>query len=176
MFLDDVIGAAGVTSFSENLNEAEFGLQAEQDRNLDDQSDDQLDDRETAEGETDARVELVSDLDTPGSDESGSDELSRQANRPAIPFTGTNQELLGGNQPATLLVLSVEEVLASEGGVSLQEVEAQRQQDLQSTLPGVDPPSGSPNALTPAALQQVLNEATDAVRSGAAGGVGGSQP
>jgi hypothetical protein len=168
---EDDLGTLGVTSLNENLNEAEFGLQAEQDRDSEDQSDDQLDDRETAEGETDARVELVSDLDTPGSDE-----LSRQANRPAIPLTGTNQELLGRNQPATLLVLSVEEVLASEGGVSLQEVEAQRQQDLQSTLPGVDPPSGSPNALTPAALQQVLNEATDAVRSGAAGGVGGTQP
>jgi len=41
--------------------------------------------------------------------------------------------------------------------------------DLQSTLPGVVPPPGSPKIMSPALLQQLLNEATEVVRSIGAG-------
>lgn len=147
---EDDLGTLGVTKLSENLNEAEFGLQAKDDSESEDE-------RGVAEGETDANVELVSDLEGSPPD---------QLNQPVSTLPGLNQT------PAPL-VLSVEEVLQPESGLSLEQAEGHRQDDLQSTLPGVDPPPGSPNALTPAALQQVLNEAADAVR---AGGTGGIQP
>jgi hypothetical protein len=66
-------------------------------------------------------------------------------------------------------VQSVQELLLQQGGASFQQSEVQRQDDLQSTLPGTDPPPGSPSDLSFPALQQLLNDAADAVRSGGAG-------
>jgi hypothetical protein len=151
--LDEELGTLGVTKLNENLDEAEFGLQAEKGS----ESEDLPEQSDVAEGETDATVENVSALDG---------FPPQQLNQPASTLPGLNQT-------PTPLVVSVEEVLQPEGGLALEQVEAQRQEDLQSTLPGVDPPPGSPNALSPAALQQVLNEASEAVRSGAAGGADG---
>jgi hypothetical protein len=134
----------------QNLDAAELGLQPEQDG----PTEGALADGDG--GESDADVELVSELDLPVPD---------QLQQSTLLFPGMNPS-------AGVLVISVEESTLLMGGLSLQDAEAQRQQDLQTTLPGVEPPPGSPSDLSTAGLQQLLEAATQAVR----GGSGAQQP
>jgi hypothetical protein len=70
---------------------------------------------------------------------------------------------------AAPLVLAVSEA-GQVSGAPLQQTEVEREQALRDALGDISPPVGSPEDLSPASLQQLLQNAVQAIQSSAGGG------